>query len=258
MKWVTRRRHCLIWFQRFVPPCLRMPRKGGPGRIGIDGSPKSWRISGQSPGWAAASTVGLMGVVSLPRPFVFRVNQDDPHPMPWVRVMLSAAIGSALYPHPQWKRVAELWESYYPLTSLDQSTARVIQMLREGIPEFVKFLIDFQPRRLRGYSLSQAMNLRERQPERLAELKREWDRKPAQLYEAPPSLVLAVLGQARFTSHLTPEDESVLIAKLLTYWALKTALDTSTYCAHRQNRRTRLRSFRLAGEFQSSQTRMAV
>lgn len=42
-----------------------------------------------------------MGVVSLPAWFVFRLNGDDPPPMPWVRVKLSCALGDALYPHPQ-------------------------------------------------------------------------------------------------------------------------------------------------------------
>ena len=37
-----------------------------------------------------AATLGLMAVVSLPRAFVFRLNMDDPHPMPWIRVKLSA------------------------------------------------------------------------------------------------------------------------------------------------------------------------
>ena len=54
-----------------------------------------------------ASTLGLIGVVSLPRAFVFRLNVDDPHPMPWIRVKLSAAIGEALYPHPQWRRLSD-------------------------------------------------------------------------------------------------------------------------------------------------------
>ena len=61
-----------------------------------------------------ASTLGLIGVVSLPRAFVFRLNVDDPHPMPWIRVKLSAAIGDALYPHPQWQRLSATWESFYP------------------------------------------------------------------------------------------------------------------------------------------------
>jgi hypothetical protein len=54
------------------------------------------------------STLGLMGVVSLPRAFVFRMNMDDPHPIPWVRVKLSCAIGQALYPHPQWHGLAHI------------------------------------------------------------------------------------------------------------------------------------------------------
>lgn len=50
--------------------------------------------------WAVAklgvtATQGLMGVVSLPRAFVFRMNLDDPHPFPWIRVKLSASMGRA-------------------------------------------------------------------------------------------------------------------------------------------------------------------
>ena len=57
--------------------------------------------------WAVAklgvgATLGLLAVVSLPRAFVFRAEWEDPHPIPWVRVRLSAALGQALYPHPQW------------------------------------------------------------------------------------------------------------------------------------------------------------
>jgi hypothetical protein len=51
------------------------------------------------------------------------------------------------------------------------------------------------------------------------------------MYRARPILVFAVLGQARADGHLSPEDESVLIGKLLTFWALKTMLATSYECA---------------------------
>ena len=47
------------------------------------------------------STWDLIGVVSLPRVFVFRMGLDDPHPIPWIRVKISSAIGAALYPHQQ-------------------------------------------------------------------------------------------------------------------------------------------------------------
>src|SRR5919201_3290740 len=60
------------------------------------------------------STLGLIGVVSLPAWFVFRVARDDPHPAPWNRVRLSCALGDALYPHPQWRELSQLWGALYP------------------------------------------------------------------------------------------------------------------------------------------------
>jgi hypothetical protein len=189
------------------------------------------------------STLGLMGVVSLPRPFVFRVNEDDPHPMPWIRVMLSAAVGAALYPHPQWRRVTELWESYYPLAGLDPATRRTVDLLRDHIPEFVAFLVNFRAPKLGGLTLTAAMQPELRTPARLTALLDLWTKQPQLIYSAPPSLAFAVMGQARLNGKLTPEDESVLLAKLLTYWALKTTLDSSTYCAVDRARSRRRISF---------------
>ena len=62
-----------------------------------------------------SSTMGLMGLVSLPRAFVFRMTPDDPHPFPWIRVQLSCAFGEALYPDPQWRQLAQVWASFYPI-----------------------------------------------------------------------------------------------------------------------------------------------
>jgi hypothetical protein len=178
-----------------------------------------------------ASTLGLIGVVSLPRPFVFRINVDDPHPTPWIRVKLSCAIGDALYPHPQWRKVAELWGSYYPLTELDDERRRLITLLEGSIPEFVSVLVNHRPESLRGRSLGGAMGTEERSPARLTTFFGTWNKAPAQMYRAPPSLTFAVLGQAKADGRLSPEDESDLLAKLLTYWAMRSTLDSSAYCA---------------------------
>jgi hypothetical protein len=40
-------------------------------------------------------------------------------------------------------------------------------------------------------------------------------------------LVFAVLGQARADGQLSPEDEAVLLAKLLTHWALRSSLNST-------------------------------
>src|SRR5262249_38459763 len=143
-----------------------------------------------------SSTMGLKGVVSLPRPFVFRLNVDDPHPVPWIRVRLSCAMGEALYPHPQWRRLADLWQSFYPLDRLAPEHRQLLLRLEESMPGFVAVLINHRPKALRGRSLGEALGVSSRQPAQLAALFRAWNDAPAEMYRTSPSLVFAVLGQA--------------------------------------------------------------
>jgi len=179
--------------------------------------------------WACArigitATHGLIGVVSLPRPFVFRFNPDDPHPIPWIRVRLSCEIGQALFPHSQWRRLSELWASFYPLAGLDASRRALFAELEAAMPGFVGLLVNHRPAALRGRSLSEALEVDERSPAKLAALFLQWRRTPERMYRAAPSLVFAVVGQARADGRLSPEEESHLLAKLLTHWALRNAL----------------------------------
>ena len=177
------------------------------------------------------STLGLIGVVSLPRPFIFRLNFDDPHPVPWIRVRLSCAIGDELYPHSQWQRLAELWGSYYPLAEIDGERRQFIARVEASIAEFVSLLVAHRPNSLRGRSLGEVLGTAARSPARLMALFESWSNAPARMYRAAPSLTFAVLGQAKADGRLGPEDESELLAKLLTYWAMRSTLDSSAYCA---------------------------
>jgi hypothetical protein len=171
-----------------------------------------------------AATLGLIQVVSLPRAFVFRIQADDPHPFPWVRVKLSAAVGSLLYPDPQWQLVDSLWESFYPRAELDRGRLRAIAALEATLPELVRLLVHHRPQALRGAALHQVFPIAARQPRRLRSLFTAWRREPEHLRRAAPTLVFAVLGQARQDRKLTPEQESEMVAELLRHWALRRAL----------------------------------
>jgi len=184
-----------------------------------------------------ASTLGLIGVVSLPRAFVFRLNVDDPHPIPWIRVKLSAAIGDALYPHPQWQRLSALWDSFYPPTGLTPQAESLLASLIASMPAFVGLLVNHRPKSLRGRSLMEVLETGERQPARLSALYNAWLVQPSQMYRAPPSLTFAVLGQARAQGALDADTESALFSKLLTYWALRATVNMSELCATAPTRR---------------------
>jgi len=226
-----------------IRPMLQgMQRKGGPEQRAW-GLWERWISEILADFWSiarvgVAATMGLMGVVSLPRPFVFRFQLDDPHPFPWIRMKLSCAIGQTLFPHPQWQAISRMWESFYPRNGLEDEVQKVITELLGTMPGFVGLLANHRPRSLRGKSLVEALRVTERQPARLTGYFRVWSRAPRRMRAAPPSLAFAVICQARADGRISPEEESRTIAELLNHWAL-----ISTFAFAHRPVRPRLRSW---------------
>lgn len=183
-----------------------------------------------------AATMGLMGVVSLPRAFVFRLDARDPHPVPWIRVKLSAAMGRALYPMPLWDRLIELWNSYYPTHSLNQELRETLAMLEHTMPELVTMLTHHQPAALKGRSLKEVLDLQELHPARLRSQLQRWRTQPEEMYKARPILTFAAIGQGRADGKITPEEESIVVGKLLTHWAISSTLEAAAGCADPKSR----------------------
>ncbi|MDO7866773.1 hypothetical protein [Nocardioides jiangxiensis] len=174
-----------------------------------------------------SSTLGLLAVVSLPRFFVFRPSGDDPHPIPYVRVLLSCAIGQELYPHPQWADMARTWKALYPVTSLPPERQREFALIEAGIPAFVKVLVNHRPASLKGRPLRETFPLAERQPARLLALHQAWKGDLGVMARQRPALVFAVIGQARAAGRIDPEAETQLVSALLRAWALRSSLSTA-------------------------------
>ena len=177
------------------------------------------------------STLGLMGVVTLPKYFVFRLNLDDPHPAPWIRVRLSCAMGRMLFPHPQWDGLEKIWLSYYPSDDLDRRKRGFLNLLERAMPGLAELIARHRPKALGGASLKEALQTDRRQPSHLAALFRSWRVSPAPMYEAPPTLVLAVIGQARAAGSISPEEESRILSGMLKHWALRETFAREVDCA---------------------------
>ncbi len=177
------------------------------------------------------STLGLIGVVSLPRPFVFRIRLNDPHPFPWIRVHVSCAIGARLFPHPQWARVQRMWSAFYPIEGLPPEQGEVVTSLLDSTAELTDMLATHRSSTLRGESLAEALQTSAIEPERLQQLFGRWQHSPAAMYASRPTQVFATIGQARADGRLAARDESLLIAKLLTHWALRKTVDSTERCS---------------------------
>lgn len=176
-----------------------------------------------------SATLGLMSVVALPRVFVFRITPDDPHPAPWMRVRLSAALGHALYPHPTWQRLADTWAALYPRDGQPRADRDVFDALLETMPAFVGLLTHHRPRALRGASLGEALTNPVVHPARLrtyygggVSIER--------LRTLRPSEALAVAGQARLAQVISTDREVHIVGGLLRHWALTRALGHARRC----------------------------
>ncbi len=178
-----------------------------------------------------ASTQGLMSVVSLPAAFVTRFSVDDPHPPPWIRVKISAAIGNALYPDQQWQQLADTWDALYPLHQAAPQDAAAFRELERVIPEFAALLAGFRPSTLGGMALGQAFPLADCAPARLRSVWQEQRRNKGTLALLPPTQACAAIGQAKFDGWISATEEVALLRRLLRFWALHSTIDARTVCA---------------------------
>lgn len=174
-----------------------------------------------------AATVGLIGVMSLPRAFVFRMPNKDPHPFPWIRVQLNLHLGRALFPDPQWHKLSELWRAMYPLSDLRPAMRITIERLKATLSDFVHELLNHRPPSLGGRMLYEIMPLAQRSPARLRASFHRWRSNPRQMYKATPTKVFAVFGQARWDGTIDPDRETALLTDLLSHWALRRSKGTS-------------------------------
>jgi hypothetical protein len=171
-----------------------------------------------------SATLGLMGVVTLPKYFQFRLDLDDPHPAPYIRVKLSCAFGDALFPHPQWSRLWGLWEMFYPVEGLSEEKRELLRQLNEEMPHFIQLVNQHRLKLLNGKRLVDIFPLQERQPARLQHLFRlfrERKFRPVDIDRAPPTLIFAIMGQAKSDLIINAEEESKLLSQQLRNWAFK-------------------------------------
>jgi hypothetical protein len=166
-----------------------------------------------------SSALGLTGVVTLPKYFQFRLDLHDPHPAPYVRVQISCAFGNSLYPHPQWSRLWDVWKSFYPIDGLPADKIQILKELEEELPQFVELVNNHRPKSLKGKRLADLFPLQERQPHQLQQYFQAWKANPYIIDRAPPTLIFAILGQAKSDLLLEAADESKILTKLLRLWA---------------------------------------
>ncbi|MDQ3336162.1 MAG: hypothetical protein M4D80_13415 [Myxococcota bacterium] len=180
-----------------------------------------WAVARLGP----AATMGVIGVLSLPAYFVYRISPTDPHPPPWLRVKLSAAFGRALYPDGQWDELDALWDELYPLERAAPAVRASLAALAQSIDPFRDRVLAHRCPSLAPVPLGEAIAIADRAPASLRRViaRRGWVDALARLR---PAHALAVIGQARWSRSITPEAERRAVSNLLATWAIRRSVGT--------------------------------
>jgi hypothetical protein len=165
------------------------------------------------------ATLGLMSVVSLPKYFQFRLDLNDPHPAPYMRVYLSYAFGKRLFPHAQWDKLWHMWKSFYPKEGLQNEKINALNELEKETEKFVTLVLNFSTPEMKGLKLWQLFPAKQRQPEELRRLYKLWASKSISLQSMSPTLVFAMLGQAKADLAIDAITENKTLTKQLQQWA---------------------------------------
>jgi hypothetical protein len=85
--------------------------------------------------------------------------------------------------------------------------------------DFIRLVHFHKTKGLKGRSIGSIFPIQERQPNTLREIFKQWEKHPFLMKKSPPTLVFAVLGQAKFYGEISPEKESKLLTQQLRNWA---------------------------------------
>jgi hypothetical protein len=161
-------------------------------------------------------TIGLSSVMGLIPAFVFNDRPEDPHPMAWFRVLLSATFGAKVLPHPIWAELAKIWQDLYPAASAPLASRARMKLLLESLPGVVDVYANHRPSGFRGLTMSEALETARLHPNRL--LPPDKDVRTAintlRKQNRPCELVAAV-SLARFRQHISAQEEDGIIRSML-------------------------------------------
>lgn len=89
----------------------------------------------------SAQASSLKDILSLPPAHVFRLSEFDPHPPPYLRVLLSFEWCRQLWGKGAWDDWEKDWTRLYPLASAPRETAQLLDQGRKQLPRIAQALL---------------------------------------------------------------------------------------------------------------------
>ena len=117
-----------------------------------------------------AAAGGIREILALPPGQVMRISWTDPHPPPFLRVLLSFEWCRQQWGRGPWDAWEHEWRALYPLESATAEARQVLQQGLSHLPILTRALLTTRFRSLTGRRISELFDLRSLAPSALARI----------------------------------------------------------------------------------------
>jgi hypothetical protein len=114
-----------------------------------------------------ASAGAIREILALAPEHAFRITAMDPHPPPYVRVLLSFECCRQTWGRGVWDRWEADWRDLYPMPAAPASSRRLIEEALQALPLLARILLRTRFRVLNGRSIPQLFDLEGLNPQKL-------------------------------------------------------------------------------------------
>jgi hypothetical protein len=161
-----------------------------------------------------ASAGAIREILALPPSEAFRVSPTDPHPPPYVRVLLSFELCRRVWGRGIWDRWQQEWVELYPLSAAPAPQKRWIVASTACVPTIARALLTTRFRTLEGKRLPDLFDMAALEPRKIADLADSIGKSPAALKLGRTPVQLAAFRLLRERGQLTEAQ----LDDLMTQW----------------------------------------
>lgn len=166
-------------------------------------------------GIAQAGTI--KEIIALRQDHVFRISWTDPHPSPYIRVLLSFELCRQVWGKGDWDTWERNWIELYPLSQAQTGERKLLKKAVTYLPVISKTLLNTKYRVLNGRAMPDLFDLSSLAPSELYRIAKTAESGTLKLKGLSPCAQLAVFRLIRERGKLKEEE----FDKIMTKWLLK-------------------------------------
>jgi hypothetical protein len=165
-----------------------------------------------------AQTSTIREILALPPQNVFQLSWLDPHPPPYLRVLLSIEWCRQLWGRGEWDDWEEEWDMFYPLGSASKGVQKILQTGRNYLPTVSRILFNTRFKVLSGRRLPDLFDMSVLAPVKIKKIAESMESGKLDLTQISPCLQLAVFRMIRDKQKKFSEN---FIDKMMTDWLIR-------------------------------------